>query len=198
MAQELRSFQPLHIHLHPPSRAATTLPELQDADYGNEVLRSSIDNQETYLDELIAKAANLGISFSRPPSPISMPDNHDSSGAESNRTFDTTHARTVSTASRQSVRTALTSHSSNSSHYPTGNILTRRRSRALTFAQYEKSFSDFQPNSGQSKLVPTPLVTSVPRRFSVKTRKSYKMIRDSMSRLRDRRRIVTLSEALIM
>lgn len=198
MAQELRSFQPLHIHLHPPSRAATTLPELQDADYGNEVLRSSIDNQETYLDELIAKAANLGISFSRPPSPISMPDNHDSSGAESNRTFDTTHARTVSTASRQSVRTALTSHSSNSSHYPTGNILTRRRSRALTFAQYEKSFSDFQPNSGQSKLVPTPLVTSVPRRFSVKTRKSYKMIRDSMSRLRDRRRIVTLSEALII
>ncbi|KAI1114664.1 hypothetical protein F5Y14DRAFT_413270 [Nemania sp. NC0429] len=197
MAEELWSF------LYPDrARGATTppssLPELRDADYLNEVLQLSADNQEAYLDRLVLQAANLGISFPRSPSTTSIPDNYNSSGVESDSTPDATRARTVSTASRESGSTALTSHSSDTNgHRHSGNILTRRRSRGLTFVQYESYLAHFKLSSGQPKFLPSPPTLSAPSLFSVGKRKGYKILCESVSRLRGRKEMAASPEALV-
>ncbi len=193
MARLLRTF-PLPDQSH---GVANTLPELRDADYQDEVLQLSADDHDAYLDSLIMKAAELGISFSRPPSTGSTPDNHDTSGAESNATLDTTHARTVSTGSEASASTAMTSHSSNNGHIYPGKILTRRRSRGLTFAQYESYLSHIKPNLGQSKFSASPQVEPTPSIFGMGTSKGYYVIREGISKLRSRRKPATPSEPFI-
>ncbi|KAI1163571.1 hypothetical protein F5B18DRAFT_311541 [Nemania serpens] len=197
MAQELRSF------LYPDrprgaTNARSSLPELREADYLNEVLELSADSQEAYLDRLIMKAANLGISFSRSPSTSSIPDNHNSSGAEPDATPDATRARTVSAGSRASGSTTITSRSSNhNGHSHSGNILTRRRSRGLTFVQYESYLSHFKPSPGQLKFLPSPPAESDPSLFSVSKRKSYKILCESVSKLRGRKKSATPPEPLV-
>ncbi|RWA05089.1 hypothetical protein EKO27_g10019 [Xylaria grammica] len=198
MAQSLRAFP----FPDRPHGVADTLPELRDIDYQNEVLQLPTqlptDDHDAYLERLITRAASLGISFSRPPSAASTPDNHDSSGAESNATLDTTHVRTISTGSGASASTTRTSHSSNNGHSHTGNILTRRRSRGLTFAQYETYISHIKPTLGQSKFSTSPQVEPTPGLFSVGRRKSYTVIQHSISKLRGKRKPAAPSESSIM
>ncbi|KAI0802445.1 hypothetical protein GGR55DRAFT_692149 [Xylaria sp. FL0064] len=194
MARFLRTF-PLPDGAH---GAADTLPELRDADYHDEVLQRSVGDYKVYFDGLIMKATELGISFSRPPSASSMPDNHDTSGAESNATIDTTHARTISTGSGASASTAMTSHSSNDGYGHTGKILTRRRSRGLTFAQYESYLSLIIPSLGQSRTSASSQVEPTPSVFSIGTRKRYNAIREGISKLRARRKQVAPSEPSII
>ncbi|GAW23288.1 hypothetical protein ANO14919_128430 [Xylariales sp. No.14919] len=198
MAQSLRTFP----FPDRPHGVADTLPELRDVDYQNEVLQLPTqlptDDHDAYLERLITRAANLGISFSRPPSAASTPDNHDSSGAESNATLDTTHVRTISTGSGASASTTRTSHSSNNGHSHTGNILTRRRSRGLTFAQYETYISHIKPTLGQSKFSTPPQVEPTPGLFSVGRRKSYTVIQHSISKLRGKRKPAAPSESSII
>ncbi|KAI0551348.1 hypothetical protein F4679DRAFT_135941 [Xylaria curta] len=188
MAQELRSF------LFPdwPHGVTTVVPELREADYQKEVFKSSTDNYEVYLEGLITKAEKLGISFTRPPSINSMPDDHDTSGADSNATLDVTHTRTISTGSRVSASTSLTSHSSNNGHGHTGKVLTRKRSQGLTFMQYESYLSHIKPNVGMSKFLVSPIAEPAPSVFRVSTRKSYKLLREGISKLRERRKTVAV------
>ncbi|KAI0487458.1 hypothetical protein F4859DRAFT_256880 [Xylaria cf. heliscus] len=188
MAQELRSF------LFPdrPHGVTNLVPELREADYEKEVFKSSIDSHEVYLNGLIMKAEKLGISFPRPPSINSMPDNHDTSGAGSNTTLDVTRARTISTGSQASANTSLTSHSSNNGHGHASKALTRKRSQGLTFMQYESYLSHIKPNIGPSKFLASPVAESTPSVFSVSTRKSYKILRESILKLRERRKAVTV------
>ncbi|KAI1122818.1 hypothetical protein F5Y10DRAFT_281395 [Nemania abortiva] len=200
LAQELRSF-PF------PDRSrgvADTMPELRDADYQNEVFQLPAGNHEAYLNGLVMKAASLGISLSRSPSINSMPHNHNASGAQSNATFDTTCARTASTGSRESASTTLTSQSSNHGHKHTAKILSRKRSRGsrgsrgLTFVQYESYLVHVKPNLGQPKFLATPPTESVQSIFSVSTRKSYKIIRERVSKLRSRKKTTVSSEPAII
>ncbi|KAI0877861.1 hypothetical protein GGS24DRAFT_62600 [Hypoxylon argillaceum] len=188
LAQELRGF-PFPDRF----RGAADLPELGDPEYQNEVFQFSADNHEAYLERLITKAADLGISVSRSPSTHSVPDNHNSSGAESNVTLNTTHARTVSAGSRASASTTLTLHSSNYGHNHTSKILPRRRSRGLTFMRYDNYLSHFTPNSGQPKFLALPSADSAPSVFSMTTIKGYKIIRERVSKLRGRKKKTTAS-----
>ncbi|KAJ8119157.1 hypothetical protein ONZ43_g3849 [Nemania bipapillata] len=152
LAQELPSFPFLDRFRD----VVDTLPELRDIDYENEVFQLSTGNHEVYLNGLIMKAANLGIALPGSTSTNSMPDNHNSSSTESDVTRDTSHARTVSAGSRESESTTLTSHSSNHGHSHTSKILPRRRSRGLTFMQYENYLSHSKPNPSQPKFLASP------------------------------------------
>ncbi|KAI3320769.1 IBR domain-containing protein [Xylariaceae sp. AK1471] len=196
MAQSLRSF-PFPDGFHGVDH---TLPEARDADYHNEVLLMSADSHDSYLDNLIMKAANLGISFAQSSTANSLSNNHNNSGAESNATLDTSHARSVSTGSQGSASTTLTSHSSNDGHNFTGKILTRRRSRGLSFRQYERYLSQINPNLGQPKFLasPPPEVEAAPSLFSMTTRKSYKSIRKNLSKIRGRSKTPSCPELLII
>ncbi|KAI1374907.1 hypothetical protein F4677DRAFT_147015 [Hypoxylon crocopeplum] len=166
-------------------------PELKDADYLSQVLQLSPERTEAYLNELIMKATDLGIAISRPPSSASTDDKRNTSGAESSITLDTNHARTASTGSEGSASTTLTSYSSNNGYLePTGRIITRKRSRALTFAQYENYLAQVDPNINQPKfLSPSPTETeSAPSIFSVSTSRSYLSIKRGLSKIRHRRK----------
>ncbi|KAI1291277.1 hypothetical protein F5Y03DRAFT_388546 [Xylaria venustula] len=178
--------------------AAATLPELRAADYHDEVFQRSADNPDAYLDGLIAKAAELGVSLSRPPSASSMPDNPDTSGAESNETPDTSHARTGSTGSAASASTAMTSHSLDNGYSHPGKILTRRRSRVLTFARYENYLSNMTPTLGQSKFSASQQGEPTPSIFSIGTKRKYIAIRESLIKLRTRRKVAIPSEPLVI
>lgn len=178
-----------------------TPPELRDVDYLNQVLRLSPEKTEAYLDELIMKAKNLGIAVSRPSSPDSMDDKRNPSGAESSITVDTNHARTASTGSHGSASTNLTTHSSNID-YPEhlGRIITRKRSRTPTFAQYENYLAQVDPTLNQPKFM-SPSTTeteSAPSLFSVSTSRSYISLKRGLSKLRRRRRIPPCPGDMVM
>jgi hypothetical protein len=160
----------------------------------------SADGYDVYLQNLIIKAANLGISFARSAAANSLSDNHNTSGAESNATLDTSHARSVSTGSQGSASTTLTSHSSNNGHNITGKILVRRRPRGLSFAQYERYLSHINPNLGQPKFLASPPseAEAAPSLFGMGTKKSYRSIRKSLSKIRGRSTTSPCPEPLIL
>ncbi|CAJ2503841.1 Uu.00g112350.m01.CDS01 [Anthostomella pinea] len=176
------------------------LPELREIDYFNEVFQLSANGTEAYLNTLIAKAANLGISVSRPSTAVSAADKRNMSGGDSNITLDTNHARTVSTGSDDSTSTALTSPSSNDGHDFTGKILTRRRSRGLTFTQYENYLAQVDPNLNQPKFLSHPAAgsESAASVFSVSTRKSYMSLKKGLSKMSPKRRTLPCPEALLI
>ncbi|KAI1359118.1 hypothetical protein F5Y08DRAFT_88463 [Xylaria arbuscula] len=192
MARLLRSL-PLPDGFH---GVADTLPELRDADYDAEVLQLSGDNHDANLDNLFTKAAELGISISRPPSAGSTPDNQDSSGLESNAT--TNHTRTISTGSGVSAITAITSHSSHNGHSHASKILARRRSWGLTFAQYESYLSHIKPTLGQSRFSASTPVEPASSIFSMGTKKRYNGLKEGISKWRSRRKPATPSEPLVV
>ncbi|KAL7621284.1 hypothetical protein AAE478_008603 [Parahypoxylon ruwenzoriense] len=168
-----------------------TPPELREADYLSQVLHLSLEKTEAYLNDLIMKATNLGIAISRPLSASSTDNRRNPSGAESSITIDTNHARTVSTGSEGSASTKLTSHSSTNGYpEPAGRILARKRSRALTFAQYESYLTQVKPDLSRPKfLAQSPTETEfAPSIFSVSTSKSYLSIKRGLSKLRRRRK----------
>ncbi|OTB10983.1 hypothetical protein K445DRAFT_77940 [Daldinia sp. EC12] len=168
-----------------------TLPELIEADYLNQVLQLSPEKTEAYLNELIMKATTFGIAISSPSSSISISNKRNPSGAKSSVTIDTNHARTVSTGSEGSASTTLTSHSSTNG-YPetTGRSIARKRSRALTFAQYDNYLAQAEPNLNQPKFIsPSPTDTESTRSiFSVSTNRGYLSFRRGLSKLRRRRK----------
>lgn len=165
-----------------------TLPELREADYLTQVLQLSSEKTEAYLNELIMKATTLGITISRPSSARNK---RNPSGAKSSITIDTNHARTASTGSEGSASTTLTSYSSTNG-YPeaTGRSIARKRSKALTFAQYENYLAQADPNLNQPKFIsPSPTESeSTPSIFSVGMNKSYLSFRRGLSKLRRRRK----------
>ncbi|KAI0405532.1 hypothetical protein F4802DRAFT_606792 [Xylaria palmicola] len=193
MAQEPRSF----LFLDRPHVISDALPELRDADYEDEVLQSSARDYEAYLDTLIMKAENLGISICSLPSTNSTSSNHDTSCTESNTTTNTNHARTISTVSQASASTSPTSPSSSNGHGYTSKLLARKRSQTLTFVHYETYLSHIKPNLGQSKFLAAVAAQPTPSLFRMSSRKSYKVLRQGFSKLRGRKKpaplIVTCS-----
>ncbi|KAI0838216.1 hypothetical protein F5Y06DRAFT_52472 [Hypoxylon sp. FL0890] len=177
-----------------------TPPELREADYLTQVLQLSPEKSEAYLNELIMKATKLGIAMSCPSSVASI-DKRNPSGAESSVTIDTNHARTTSTGSEGTASTNLTSNSSNNGFpEPTGRIITRKRSRALTFALYENYLAQVEPNLNQPKFIsPSPTETeSAPSIFSVSTSRSYLSLRRGLSKLRRKRKNPSCSRDTVM
>ncbi|KAI0169742.1 hypothetical protein GGR52DRAFT_480457 [Hypoxylon sp. FL1284] len=176
-------------------------PELEDADYLSQVLQRSPDEAEAYLEQLITKATNLGIAISRPSTAASMDNKQNPSGAESSVTIDTNHVRTASTNSHGSASTNMTSHSSSNEHTePLGRIITRKRSRALTFAQYENYLAQADPTLNQPKFMSSSTIEaeSAPSLFSVSTNRSYISFKRGLSKLRRGRRIASCPGDMVM
>ncbi|KAI0119093.1 hypothetical protein F4814DRAFT_226016 [Daldinia grandis] len=177
------------------------LPELREADYLTQVLQLSSEKTEAYLNELIMKATTLGITISQPSSAVSIRNKRNPSGAKSSITIDTNHGRTASTGSEGSASTALTSHPSTDG-YPeiTGRSIARKRSKALTFAQYENYLAQADPNLNQPKFIsPSPTESeSAPSIFSVSTNKSYLIVKRGLSKLRRRRKTPSSLGRIVM
>jgi hypothetical protein len=132
----------------------------------------------------------LGIQLPTPPTE----DKRNTSSAESQAsTVATYHARTFSSASNASSNTVLTSRSSIAAA-PAGAalaapaIVTRKRSKSLSFSQYEKYLSSIDPTLSQPKFLkePPPEQRDVSGQslFSVSTRKSLFSIKDGIKRIR--------------
>lgn len=190
--------------------ADNTPPELVEADFVSQVLQVTAESAESYLDSLVCKAVSLGITIPRPPSTADKPNTFSTSGAESSVTLDTNHARTVSTASRRTANTSLTSPASDDGNQDvvvvvaaatttaTTHILARKKSRNLAFSQYEKYLAQIDPNLNQPKfiaLAPTER-SSTPSLFSVSTRRSYISMKNGLSKMRRRRRAVVYPESM--
>ncbi|KAI0020041.1 IBR domain-containing protein [Xylariomycetidae sp. FL0641] len=176
------------------------LPEPSNTDYLTAVLHRSADSAEAYLDDLIMRAKNLGISVSQPSTGILTANKHDTSAAESSGTLDTNHARTASTGSEATASTTLTSRASTDGRHDfAGKILTRKRSRGLSFTQYESYLAQINPNLNQPKFLssvpaanePTPSV------FSASTRRSYISIKKGFSKIRRRRKSLQYSDSIL-
>ncbi|KAI0201783.1 hypothetical protein F4808DRAFT_450118 [Astrocystis sublimbata] len=163
-----------------------TVPELRDADYVEEVFSLSLELNEVYLNKLLLKGVELGISFPRPYS-ISMID-HETLGTESSATPDGTYARTSTTDSQASASTSPSSHSSVAGHGHSSEDLTTEQSHNLTFAQYDSYLSKLNSKVGQSRLSTVPKVEPTTGRFGATTSKSYKILRESIAKLRDRKK----------
>lgn len=141
--------------------AMTRPPELVDAAYAQEVLGEPTGRTEQDVDvTLAARAAELGVDLDALDSLDSRPsttENPKVSSIESAPSVATRRARSVSTASIRSTSTGLTSH--NSISLP-GTLteaapkLVRRRSKALSFSQYDKYLSQVAPNLTQPKFLP--------------------------------------------
>ncbi|KAI1495442.1 hypothetical protein F5X99DRAFT_422916 [Biscogniauxia marginata] len=143
----------------------------------------------------------MGISVSRPSTAASATDKRNTSGADSSATVDTGHTRTASTGSESSTSTAPTSHCSADIHHDfAGKILPRRRSRGLSFTQYERYLAQVNPNLSQPKFLSFPAAETetAPSVFSVSTKKSYISLKRSFSKIRRRRRIVPSPEAMLI
>jgi hypothetical protein len=185
---------------------AATLPELAEADFIHQVLQVTTDNSVAVLDELLIKAASLGIAASRPSTALSADKHHlaSPSGADSSITLDTNHARSASTGSHTSTSTTLTSAPSHDDvPEPAGSVPTRKRSRNLTFSQYDKYLAQVSPNLDQPKFLslPPPAADrhqSSPSLFSVSTRKSYLGIRNGLTKLRRKKKTDPFPEPALM
>ena len=144
----------------PADHPLTHPPELNDADYAHEVLKCT---NESDIDAALAqRAADLGISL---PLPRPMTDGvptTTSSDAESDNTIVSQHGRTASTSSNDTTNTGLTSQTSHRSAVipatltETTNIASRRRSKSLSFSQYEKYLSQVDPTAHQPKFLHPP------------------------------------------
>jgi len=135
----------------------TARPELNDADYFRRVLcfpdgASDIDVEKT----LLARAAALGLEIPITAEPLT--EEPTSSSDESGPTVVSHHGRNASTSSNGTAGTGLTSQTSHRSTAilatltePTNVAATRRRSKSLTFSQYEKYVSQLDPALNQPR-----------------------------------------------
>lgn len=138
------------------------LPELRDADYLREVLCCQGDGAtEADIElELNAKASALGIEL--PLLPPARPPTEDEPGtpaAESSAdslVSRSQHARTGSSASTETAISVLTAHgSTHSADVPAvlTDVSSKRRSKTLTFAQYENYLSQVDPALDQPRFL---------------------------------------------
>ncbi|RYP64840.1 hypothetical protein DL769_006515 [Monosporascus sp. CRB-8-3] len=176
------------------------LPELNEEEYMSEVLQLSIDNFETHFQGLMARAGSLGISLSRPSTAVSTTDEHDAPGVESSATPDSNHAQIVSPGSEESANTALTSLSSKGASESAVRFLTRKRSKALTFAEYENYLAQIDPHFKPSKYdsVPPSETHYTPSLLSTSTRRSLFTIKRGLSRIRSKRKSMPPSKVSSM
>ncbi|KAF7531982.1 hypothetical protein G7054_g8341 [Neopestalotiopsis clavispora] len=141
----------------PPDGSTTDMvayapPELADADFWSQVFGLSSDEAMKNIDNLSAKAANLGITVPRPSTARSTTERY-TSVMDSYTTSETGHARTASGESKCSASTTLTSMSANDSQSdPAPIALNRKRSRNLVFAQYDKLLAQANPRNGILKI----------------------------------------------
>lgn len=137
--------------------AMTRPPELVDAAYAQEVLGEPTGRTEQDVDvSLAAKAAELGVDLDAVYPGPSTTENSKVSSIESAPSV-ATRRRSVSTASIRSTSTGLTSHNSVSlpaTLTEAAPKLVRRRSKALSFSQYDKYLSQVAPNLTQPKFLP--------------------------------------------
>ena len=145
------------------------------------VLQLEGEQTEAQFDESLAKEAeSLGITISRPPTPIdSQHATHDSLCGSANTVQ--SHHRTASSGSHGSASTGMTSRSSNEqldSSTQTPQQVRKRMSarRSLSFTEYEK----YLAQHGSTKpIIPQPIPAEpAPSLFSVSTRKSYVSIKN--------------------
>src|SRR3569833_2049513 len=144
-----------------PADGAPQPPELSEAGYLREVLHLTARQTEAdVVDELIAKASALGIATASRPS---TPGKADISSADSDA----------------SASTALTSPSIHGAPAlePPSPALRRRRSKSLSFSQYDKYLAQVDPNLEQPKFRLEAPPEPAPSLFSVSTRKSYQSIK---------------------
>ncbi|KAH8196559.1 hypothetical protein TruAng_009287 [Truncatella angustata] len=181
---------------------ANSLPELAEADFLSQVFQVTPDSSATIVEDLIKKAASLGIAVPRSSNVFASADTHatrNTSSADSSATSNTSHARTASAESKCSASTTLTS--ADDYIEPAPNALTCKRSRTLAFSQYDKYLSQVDPNLGQPKVIHIPPPTkrhhSSPSLFSVSTRKGYLDIRDRILWLRGRRKTSPFPEVFV-
>ncbi|KAK4218824.1 hypothetical protein QBC37DRAFT_179111 [Rhypophila decipiens] len=137
-------------------------PELSEADYVREVLGSRDGSGEADMHEaLVAKAASLQIELPLPgrPPTANAPNASDSEFAD---TVVSQHGRTASTSSRETTGSGLTSQTSyRSTVIPatlteSTNVTSRRRSKGLSFSQYEKYLSQVDPTANLPKFLNQP------------------------------------------
>ncbi|KAK4199696.1 hypothetical protein QBC40DRAFT_78957 [Triangularia verruculosa] len=172
-------------------------PELSDADYLREVLGQPNGRTEQDIElELVEKAAALGIELPIEGARLTVEEPPRSSAEEvSGDTFTRRHGRTVSTSSNETVNSGLTSRTSRHSIVLpatlTESSAARRRSRSLTFSQYEKYLGQIDPALDQPKFLrPHPEKTERSVGILVRsgTRKGVKDLKRSItSRLKRRR-----------
>ncbi|KAH6646917.1 hypothetical protein BKA67DRAFT_595096 [Truncatella angustata] len=181
---------------------ANSLPELAEADFLSQVFQVTPDSSATIVEDLIKKAASLGIAVPRSSNVFASADTHatrNTSSADSSATSNTSHARTASAESKCSASTTLTS--ADDYIEPAPNALTCKRSRTLAFSQYDKYLSQVDPNLGQPKVIHIPPPTkrhhSSPSLFSISTRKGYLDIRDRILWLRGRRKTSPFPEVFV-
>lgn len=193
--------------------AGNLLPELHEQEYMSHVLQLSTDNFESYLESLINRATNLGISLSRPSPVVATPDKSDTLGTDSSATLDTTHIRTAMMGSEDSASTAPTSPTSpslpSSPALPsskdatfelTGRFLSRKRPKAPTFIQYENYLIEIDPDFKRSKFtsVSSLEMDYTASIFSASTRRSLFSIRNGLSKIRRKRRSMPPHQELLM
>ncbi|KAK8103763.1 IBR domain-containing protein [Apiospora kogelbergensis] len=200
---------------HPGTAEGIAPPELSDAEFLSQVLQTRADNTERWLNDLINEAASLGISISRPSTALSAPaEPSNFRTAESSVTLETSHTRTASSGSNGSSSTAMTSDDDNQHHCPpqkpnhdnnnntTTSFLARRRSRNLTFSQYDKYLAQINPNMTQPKFLPIPPIprerASAPSLFSVSTKKSYNGLRNGILKIRRKRKSISFPSSETM
>ncbi|RYP85957.1 hypothetical protein DL770_004970 [Monosporascus sp. CRB-9-2] len=182
------------------SSAGNGLPELNEKEYMSEVLQLSIDNFETHFLNLMARAGRLGISLSRPSTAVSTTDEHDTPSAESSATPHSNHAQIVSPSSEESASTAPTSLSSKGASESALRFLTKKRSKALTFAEYENYLAQIDPHFKPSKhdSVPPSKTHYTPSLLSASTRRSLFTIKRGLSRMRGNRKSMPPSKVSSM
>jgi hypothetical protein len=179
----------------PDSPDMSSIPELSDAAYFNEVLRLPIEKSESHVeDELIAKAHELGLS----PVLLSR-DKRYTSSAESASTALTYHGRTFSTASKGSASTDLTVHSFTLGPDASDSVSAdhsdeKRQSKTVSFSQYDKYLAAVDKNLDQPKFRKASAATADPSSkslFSVSTKRSLASVKSNIkNKMRWRRKSI--------
>lgn len=187
------------------NRADTTTrpPELSDQEYVRAVLKQPPGRTEDDIEkELLEEAQTLGIDTSapattRPCTPLQDPT---ITGTDSAVAIPSPrHVRTGSSASNGSDTDRAVQYSSTFPSAMTetspSNMITRKRSKSLSFSQYEKYLSQVDPNLSQPKFLPQtstrPRAETTTGIFGESTRRSVKGIRKGISeKLKWRRRSI--------
>lgn len=138
--------------------AVTRPPELVDPAYVQEVLGEPEGRTEQDIDvALAARAAELGVEMEALNSRTSTDEGPKTGSIETSPSVAPRRARSVSTASIRSTSTDLTSQNSISlpaTLSESSPRLMRRRSKGLSFSQYDKYLSQVEPNLTQPKFLP--------------------------------------------
>jgi hypothetical protein len=168
-------------------------PELSDAEYVRAVLLQPTSRTEEEIDEeLLAAAQKLGIDISD-PSPATTPctpsDKPITPGTESVTTTPVrSHARTGSNASNGSGTTTAHRITSSPSAFTDTlspeRTLTRKRSKSLSFSQYDKYLSQVDPNLHQPKFLShsSSRSSETASIFTDTTRRSVKLLKRGLTR----------------